>query len=246
MTWKIDTTALDAELDELGIASTRDTRNLLSLLATEPHSLYRSLSRLSELHVPDETQIPAIDRLVDERLSSAFASCTEPSVLRKLKPTSAQCKRLLAVLIRDVGTPVPLAELLLANGLRSATPRRLRELQHEHGSFSIRTFARDRVQQYLLEDPAPDVDACARYWLRSNLRNGGLSPERRALALLSAEVGDPVTRRELDYVLPEETSPGYGLARSAAGNSAEVVTTLRARGYAIADTADGYVLAELP
>ena len=244
MNWSPDPAAVDAELEELGIPSTRETRSLLALLATEPHVLYVALSRLSELRVPDEHEVPPIDRLVGERLQTNFGHCTEPSILRKGKSMGSQCKRLLAVLIRDVGTPVPLAELLLANGLRSATPRRLRELETEHGFFAIRTFSKDRVQHYLLEHPDPDIDACCRYWIRANLRNSPLPAERRALGLLSAEVGTPISRRDLDYILPEPTSPGHGLARAAGGHTDEVITALRERGYRIDEVSAGFILSD--
>jgi hypothetical protein len=245
MSWGPDPAALNAELDELGIPATQETRHLLSLLATEPHTLYGALTRLTDAHVPAEGQIPQVDRMVGAHLQAAFSTCTEPSILHKAKSMGAQCKRLLAILIRDVGTPVPLAELLLSNGLRSATPRRLRELETEHGCFAIRTFSRDRVQHYVLEDPEPDIPACSRYWIRANLRNSPLSAERRALALLSAELRGPISRRDLDYVLPEQESPGHGRARGSTGESDTVIAALRARGYDIEGTPDGYVLESL-
>lgn len=241
-----DRELLDAELEELGVESTRGTRQLMSLLATEPRLLYQALSRLSEAQEPDEDDIPPVDRLVDAHLRSAYRHCTEPSMLRKGKPISEQCKRLLAVLVRDVGTPVPLAELLLVNGLRSATPRRLRELKTEHGAFRMRTYSRDGVQHYILEDVAPDVEQCARYWIRANLRAADHLPAaRRVLALLSAHLGSPVSRRDLDYVLPEDESPGRGLARAAAGVSDSAIGELRERGYAIDASDDEVVLRSL-
>ena len=244
MSWAPDSAAVDAELDELGIVSTPDTRRLLSLLASDPHALYTSLSRLSEMHVPSDADIPPVDRLVHERFRRHFARCTEQSALRK-KAMGSQCRRLLSILLRDVGTAVPLQELLLANGLRSATPRRLRELETEHGSFAIRTFSRDRVQHYVLESADPDIDACCRYWIRSNLRNSSLSSERRVLAVLSAELGRPVGRRDVDYVLPEETSPGHGLARDGGVGTDQAIAALRNRGYRIDNVRDGFVLQEI-
>lgn len=242
MNWQPDRDRVEAELDLLGIESTKDTRQLISLLATEPHALYSALSRLSELHVPSDDAIPPVDRLVDEYLESHFTECTEPSVRRKTKPISSQCKRLLGVLTRDIGTPVPLAELLLANGLRSGTPRRLRELETEHGAFRIRTYSKDRVQYYQLESPDPNVEECARYWIKANLRDSDLKPAARVLALLSAVVGEEVTRRELDYLLPEKESAGRGLARAAAGLTDQALDELRARGYPIEETPNGLTL----
>ena len=151
----------------------RDSQ-LLALLASDPHALYTSISRLSELHIPEESEIPDVDVLVADHFAREFPDCTERSVLRKTKPMSAQCKRLLAVLRRDLGIAVPLPELLLANGLRPGTPRRLRELETEHGSFKMRTFSKDRVQRYILADAHPDVNACARYWIKANLRESSL------------------------------------------------------------------------
>jgi hypothetical protein len=242
MSWTSNRARVEEELEELGISSTPETRRLLGLLATEPHTLYRALSRVGELHVPAEPEIPPVDRLVGDHLASGFPHCTEPSALRKAKSMSPQCKRLLAVLLRDLGTPVPLAELLLANGLRSATSRRLRELEHEHGSFWMKTYAKDRVRYYVLERPEPDVAACARYWIKSNLRCSSSGPPQRVLGLLSAYVGEPVARREVDYVLPEKESPGRGLARAAAGQADEVLAELRARGYEIDERDGSFVL----
>lgn len=233
---------VDEELGELGIPSTSETRRLLGLLATEPYTLYRALSRLGELHVPVEGEIPPVDLIVGDHLARGFPHCTEPSALRKVKPMSVQCKRLLAVLMRDLGTPVSLAELLLANGLRSATPRRLRELENEHGAFHMKTYAKDRVQHYVLESPEPDAAACARYWIKSNLRHSPSGHSQRALGLLSAYVGEPVARREIDYVLPENESPGRGLARAAAGQTDAALSELRARGYAIDEVDGSFVL----
>ena len=242
MSWQPARARVEAELDLLGVASTKDTRQLISLLATEPHTLYGALSRLSELHVPSDDAIPPVDQLVTEYFHTHFEHCTERSVLRKSKPMSGQCKRLLAVLLRDLGTPVPLAELLLANGLRSATPRRLRELETEHGAFRLRTYSTARVQHYVLESPDPNIADCARYWIKANLRASALRPAPRILAMLSAFVGETVARRELDYLIPEKDSPGRGLARASAGQTDDVLAELRARGYAISETSLGVVL----
>jgi hypothetical protein len=246
MTFRPDRKRIEAELDLLGIENTRGTRQLIGLLATEPHLLYGALSRLSELHEPADDAVPPVDRLVAEYFETHFEHCTEPSVLRKTKPISAQCRRLLGVLMRDLGTPVPLAELLLANGLRSATPRRLRELETEHGAFRIRTYNKDRVQYYSLESPEPNIPECAQYWIKANLRDSKLRPAPRVLALLSAFIGKEVTRRELDYLLPEEESAGRGLARASAGQTNKALAELRGRGYAIEETPSGILLRSVP
>jgi hypothetical protein len=227
---RLDSQRLDRELDELGVSSTPETRKLLDLLATDPHALYVCLSRLSQLEF-DAAQLPAVDELVAHHFKSGFPDCTEPQILRKSKPMGSQSRRLLGVLLRDVSTPVPLPELLLANALRSGTPRRLRELQMEHGAFQIRTFSRDRVQHYLLEHPDPDVATCCRYWIRANLRDSRLGPERRVLALLSSQLDTFFSLRELDYILPEKVSPGFGQARGGSGRSAETLSELAQRGH---------------
>lgn len=242
MEWKPTGTQVGEELEELGVPVTRETRQLLTLLATDPHALYTSISRLSESHVPSDHEIPPVDSLVERHFLSHFGHCTEPSVLRKTKPMNAQCKRLLAVLIRDIGTPVTLAELLLANGLRSGTPRRLRELEHEHGAFDIHTYSRDHVQHYVLSSPEPDTNECSRYWILANLRASDLTSERRVLGILTAFLGQPVTRRELDYVLPESRSAGRGLARAASGDTDAVVERLTSEGHEIVLDKSGYVL----
>ena len=242
--WKLDREQVDATLEELGVASTPESRQLISVLATDPHALYTSLSRLSEVEL-DESSVPDVDGLVEQHLQSAYLSCTEPSVLHKTKAISRQCARLLAVLLRDLGQPVPLPELLLVNGLRSGTPRRLRELELEHGAFAMRTYSRDRVQHYILEKPDPDVGVCAAYWVRANLRDSELPAARRVLGLLSAFVGETVPFRAVDYVLPEQSSPGPGQARASGGERQTAVSELLARGFSIIERADGLCLAEL-
>jgi hypothetical protein len=245
MTWRIDDARLEAELDELGVPSTRETKQLLQLLATDQHALYTSLSRLSQVNLPTD-HLPDVDRLVTDRMSSAFGSCTERSALSKGKRMSGQCRRLLTVLIRDVGTPVPLPELLLANALHSATPRRLRELGREHGRFPIRSFPVGKVPHYQLDSAEPDVDACCRYWIRSNLRQGkGLSDERRVLGLLSSELGRVVPRQDVAYVLPEAKSRGKGVARETSGAATVTLAKLVKRGYAIEECDEGVLLADL-
>jgi hypothetical protein len=242
MDWMPNQERVEEELEQLGIRSTPESRRLLGLLATEPHTLYRALSRLGELHVPADHEIPPVDRIVRDHLARNFPHCTEPSALRKVKPISEQCKRLLAVLLRDLGTPVPLAELLLANGLRSATPRRLRELENEHGAFHMKTYAKDHVQHYVLESSEPNAAACARYWIKSNLRSSRSGAPQRVLGLLSAYIGEPVARREIDYVLPEEESPGRGLARASGRQTDAALMELRARGHAIEELGGHLVL----
>lgn len=234
--------ALDRELDQLGVVANTDTRRLLSLLATDPHALYTSLSRLSELQVLDESGLPQVDWLVEESLNTKFASCSEPFVLHKSKAMGLQCKRLLGLLLRDVGIPVPLPELLLANGLRSATPRRLRELETEHGCFAIQTFNRSKIQHYVLTSPDPDADACARYWIRSNLRSSDISPPRKVLALLTSEPGRPFKRRDLEHILPSKHQGGKGRARPTSGLLDNAVSELRQRGHDIAEDAGEFTL----
>jgi hypothetical protein len=242
--WKLDRDQVDATLEELGVASTPESRQLITVLATDPHALYTSLSRLSEIEL-DERSVPDVDGLVERHLQSSFSSCTEPSVLHKGKPISKQCTRLLAILLRDLGQPVPLPELLLVNGLRSGTPRRLRELELEHGAFSMRTYSRDRVQHYILDSPAPDVAVCAAYWVRANLRDSELAASRRVLALLSAFVGKAVSYRDVDYVLPEQSSPGPGLPRASSGDRETAVAELVVRGYSISEGPEGLCLTRL-
>ena len=195
------------------------------------------ISKLSELEVPDDSGLPAVDALVNARMRELFVSCTEPSVVRKGKPISVQCLRLLAVLLRDVGTPVPLPELLLANGLRSATPRRLRELETEHGAFEMRTFSRDRLQHYVLVRPEPDLDRCGRYWIRANIRDSRLPAGRRVLAFFPQRWGTR-SRRDLDYVLPEEHSTGQGLSATPVAYRASD-RRVRNRGYRIDEVPAG-------
>ena len=184
-------------------------------------SLYAALSRLSELHVPTDDEIPPVDRLVAEHFRTHFEHCTEPSILRKGKPTSRQCKRLLGVLLEDVvGTPIALAELLARQrpAIRHATtPARTRDrtwrLPHAH----------------LLKGPRPVLHARESDRTSAPVRaigsrrtsNWGLPPALVYCALLSAYVRQEVTRRELDYLLPEVKSAGRGLARAPAGQTDE-------------------------
>ena len=75
-------------------------------------------------------------------MRKTYTKCTEPRVLKKAKKTGPQNRLLLSVLLDRLGQPVPLQELLLLNGLRNATSRRLRELEVEHGHFSMRLLHR--------------------------------------------------------------------------------------------------------
>ena len=142
MNWSPDPAAVDAELEELGIPSTREARSLLALLATEPHVLYVALSRLSKLRVPDEHEVPPIDRLVGERLQTDFGHCTERSILRKGKSMGSQCKRLLAVLIRDIGHP---------RAARGASSRERAAIGHAASTARTRDGARLFRDPNLLE-----------------------------------------------------------------------------------------------
>ncbi len=236
---------LDAQLAELGIPATRETRRLLRRLATDSRALHSMVRRLSELSVPGEADLPDVDGAVERRMRRAYKTCTEPELLYKGQLMGAQNRRLLGILLQRIGEPVPLPELLLANGLRSATPRRLRELQTEHGFFAIETFTEGRVSHYALRSPDPDIDACAAYWMKKNIRDSALGPHARLIALLSAQVGDVVSRRNLGYVLPEAQADGKGRARGPQGALARRIRELRDLGYEVPRQGHGYVLRSL-
>jgi hypothetical protein len=227
---------LDTTLSDLGVVATDETRQLLAILASDSSALHRTIRRLASLRSRREAELPDIDEAVTERMKASFLNCTEPVLLRKPRRIGTENKLLLTVLLERLGKPVPLQELLLINGLRSATSRRLRELETEHGHFKIHVEGSGDATAYVLEDPEPDIDATANYWLKWNLRNAStksITPHRRLLGLLSAHLGEAVSIDDLAYVLPKSESSGKGKPRSPQLAVARRVRELREDGYRV-------------
>lgn len=236
---------LNKALMELGVPPIEGARALLRKLATDPGALALAVRRLAEIAVPKDEDLPDVDGAVERRMKRAYKTCTAPELLRKPKKMGTQNKRLLGLMLTRVGEPLSQHELALANGLRSATSRRIRELETEHGFFEIRTYSEGRVTHYVLERSTPDIPACAAYWLRRNIRESNLGPHARLVALLSAYVGQSVSRRDLGYVLPEAESEGKGRARAPQAALTRRIRDLRDHGYEVTTTDDGYLLKSL-
>jgi hypothetical protein len=227
---------LAQQLNDLGVANTSDTRALLGRLATDAAALHRTIRALSELSEPDIADLPDVDDDVDAAMRRLFGRCKDQSLLRKGERIGRQNRVLLAYLIARVGHPVPLHELLVVNGLRNATSRRLRELETEHGHFSIEVTGSGDSTAYTLKHAIPDLDATAYYWLRRNIRTRKpktIRPYERLLALLSARLGQAVPIDDLAYVLPKQRSEGKGRARTPQLAVARRVRELREEGWQV-------------
>jgi hypothetical protein len=222
--------AAEAFLAELGLADSDDARRLLGALVADPG---RARSVLSAGRTEPKVAIPPLDELVERRMRELFPSCTEPDLLVKPHPMGPASRRLLGFLLAHVGEDVPLSTLLAVNEFQSATPRRLRELRNEHGGWQLESAGSGTQTTYRLESARPDVDACSWYWLRRNIRDSGLSPERRLVALLSARLGEAVALTDLEYVLPRATTAGRGRARATQAALTRRIRELRELGYQV-------------
>lgn len=96
--------------------------------------------------------------------------------------------------------------------------------------MTVGTGSRTR---YLLQAATPDLDACAYHWLKHNIRESGLPPERRLVALFSARLGEGVPLEDLEYVLPRSTSGGKGRARPTQAALTRRIRALRELGYQV-------------
>jgi hypothetical protein len=227
---------LQEALADLGIPDTMETRALLARMANDSAALHRTVRRLAAAHRVDETSLPDVDGPVEEYMRSTYGTCIRPELLRKPRRMGRQNRRLLSVLLKRVGEPVPLQELLLINGLHNATSRRVRELETEHGGFAIRVEGTGDATAYVLEYPRPDIPATAYYWLKRNIRNlraRQITPHDRLLALLSARLGDVVPLDDLAYVLPKSESAGRGRARTPQLAVARRIRELREKGWQV-------------
>src|SRR5262245_55319726 len=106
---------IDNVLRELGVPATGESRGLLKLLSSDPGALHRVIRRLSAYTAPDESKVPDIDGLVNDRMAVLFKNCTDKRLLRKRRAMGSQNRLLLAFLLERIGQPVPLQELLLVN-----------------------------------------------------------------------------------------------------------------------------------
>ncbi len=235
-----DVDGLDALMTEaladLAIPDTPESRALLARLATDSAALHRTVRRLAAARRPAMHSLPDVDEQVDLRMRALFANCVISDLLRKPKRIGRQNRLLLSVLVDRLGEPISLQELLLVNGLHNGTSRRLRELETEHGHFSIRVEGTGDTTAYVLENPRPDLDATAYYWLKRNIRERKpkrIPPHERLLALLTAQLGQTVPLDDLAYVLPKNESTGRGRPRTAQLAVARRIRELREKGWQV-------------
>jgi 5-methylcytosine-specific restriction endonuclease McrA len=227
---------LETALADLAIPDTPETRALLARLASDSAALHRTVRRIAAARRPRVADLPDVDGQVDARMESLFGNCIRTELLRKRSRMGAQNRLLLSVLLERVGEPVPLQELLLVNGLHNATSRRLRELETEHGHFTIHVEGTGDSTAYVLEHDRPDIDATAYYWLKYNIRAlspNRITPHERLLSLLSARLGQAVPLDDLAYVLPKRESGGKGVARAPQLAVARRIRELREKGWQV-------------
>jgi len=228
--------ALNRTLRDLGVSPTPEARRVLRVLATDAAALHRTVRTLAALSPPDESRLPDVDGKVERHMRKAYATCLDPSLVRKGSKMGRQNRLLLAYLIERRGQEVPLHELLLVNGLHNATSRRLRELETEHGHFRMRVTGTGDSTAYILESATPDIAATSYYWLKRNIRNRKkktITPHQRLLALLSARLGEVVPLDDLAYVLPKNESRGRGMPRTPQLAVARRIRELREEGWQV-------------
>ena len=122
--------------------------------------------------------------------------------LTALTPSTSAPDRILAYLKLFVGEALDGKELAVVSGIQEYA-RRVRELRVQFGyKISTGTTTDDlRPDQYRLDSINPDADAADKWKLMNEIRRRkGLSGMDRALALLKAYVGKPVTGDEIKYV----------------------------------------------
>ncbi|MFA6091979.1 MAG: HNH endonuclease signature motif containing protein [Elusimicrobiota bacterium] len=122
--------------------------------------------------------------------------------LSALTPMTSATDRILAYLKLFVGEVLDGKELAVVSGIQEYA-RRVRELRVQFGyKISTGTTCDDlRPDQYRLDAADPDADAAEKWKLMNEIRRKkGLSGMDRALELLKAYVGKPVTGDAIKYV----------------------------------------------
>lgn len=121
--------------------------------------------------------------------------------LGRLTTTSAARDRILAYLKLFSGEIIDGAELQIVGGIQEFA-RRIRELRVQFGYNVSTGYSREdlRPDQYVLESTVPDKEAAKKWGTVNRIKRQGGNARNRALALLKAYVGSPITGEQLAYV----------------------------------------------
>lgn len=232
-------------LEELHHPVTPDALALLERLLREPELVLVVNRATSALFTDGSFQPPEVDEPLRARMGELYREPLErlhyelkvpfdESLLGNHVAIGPQHRRLLSVLAARVGQPVPLLQLLLANELRPETSRRVRELRREFGYFPITTTGAGDSVAYTLIDTAPQIDACAQWWLIKNIKDSGLTVKERLLILLASRLGEPIPLEDLMKVNPRRSGKrARGAPRTAQLDTARRVRELREDGWQV-------------
>jgi|GEM_PF-1334711 len=133
-----------------------------------------------------------LDRIIAEIVAARKAQFG--SRPRSRKGQGARAK-LLAYFQENVGRPIDGEELQAVSGI-GEWARRVRELRVEHG-YDIEQVGRSA---YVMHSSEPDADLAARWQLANSIRRQPGGSRSRIEAFFEANVGQVVTREQLDYV----------------------------------------------
>jgi hypothetical protein len=167
------------------MASPRDGAKRLRKVACE-------LARLADRLASGEAERDEFDGIVAEVVGiqqEHFGS--RP----RARPGGGARSKILSYLKQHVGQPVHGEELGFASGIHD-WPRRIRELRVEDG-YEIAELGNSIYQ---LESLVPNHARAAQWKLANEIRNRPGSGRSRIEVFLAANVGEVVTRKQLDYV----------------------------------------------
>ena len=121
--------------------------------------------------------------------------------LGSLTKASAARDRILAYLKLFAGEVIDGTELQIVGGIQEFA-RRIRELRVEFGYNVSTGYSREdlRPEQYVLESDKPDQKAADKWKTANKIKRQGGNARDRALALLRAYVGQPITGEQIAYV----------------------------------------------
>jgi hypothetical protein len=219
----------------LGLDETASAIDAVALFLERSEPFLILVEHVGRLRTPDVTCVPDVDALVAEELRRLYARKIEDErLIEKRKRLGPQNKLLLAMLLERQGERVPLIDLLLANSLRTDTPKRIRELREEHGGWKISSGGNGRGAYYVLESAKPDPGRSARWWLKNNIRTAkDFNAVERILTLLRAHLGNPVPLDDVRYVNPSRESGGRGQMRQAQAETTRRLRSLREEGWQV-------------
>lgn len=244
--------AAEQVLQALGESLASDAVSVIEKILAEPSRLRLLINAAGSLLEAPSEVAEDVDRQVEVALESRYGGPLrdvfqamgvefEQRLLTKRDRIGIQNKRVLGLLLQRLGDPVPLFELLLVNEMSSETSRRVRELRHEHGSFDIEVRGSGRETSYVLISPEPNIDRCADFVLKENLRSSTLRTPERLLALLGSRMPAPVHLDELLHVNPVRTSSLSGRARAAQSETGRRMRALREDGWRVYSGNDSVV-----